>query len=61
MNKIIKTASFVTSGVIFGSILKKYVQQRISKSDLRLINPIKSVKNIFTKRNLSEDVNNYFV
>jgi len=61
MNNVIKAASIVTSGVIFGSMLKKYVHQKISKSELSQINPIKSVKNIFTKRTLAEDVNNYFV
>ncbi len=61
MNKIIKTASIVTSGIIVGALVKKFALQGLNIVKQSPLDSIKSVKNIFNKRNITEDVDNYFV
>lgn len=61
MNKIIKTASIVTSGIIVGALLKKIAQPVLSANKLLPIDSIKAVKNLFRKSNIPEDLNNYFI
>jgi hypothetical protein len=61
MNKIVKTASLVTSGIIVGALVRKFAFQGISMNKKSTLESIKSVKDLFDKNNISEDVNNYFV
>ena len=61
MNSIIKTASIVTSGIIVGALVRKFTLQGLDLSKQSTIDTIKSVKNIFTKSNSSDDLDNYFV
>lgn len=61
MNKIIKTASILTSGIIVGALVRKIAQPVLSTSKLSPIEAIKGVKNLFRKSHRQEDVNNYFV
>jgi len=61
MNSIIKTASIVTSGIIVGALVRKFTLQGLELSKQSTIDTIKSVKNIFTKSNSSDDLDNYFV
>lgn len=61
MNSIIKTASIVTSGIIVGALVRKFTLQGLEISKQSTLDTIKSVKNIFTKSNSSDDLDNYFV
>ncbi len=61
MNKIIKTASIVTSGIIVGALLRKIAQPVLSANKFLPNDTIKGVKNFFRKSNIPEDLNNYFV
>lgn len=61
MNRIVKTASLVTSGIIVGALVRKFAFQGISISKKTLPESIKSVKNLFDKSSISEDVDNYFI
>jgi hypothetical protein len=61
MNKIIKTASIVTSGIIVGALVRKIVQPVLNAAKLSPVDSIKGVKNLFRKSNIPEDINNYFV
>ena len=61
MNKIIKTASILTSGIIVGALVRKIAQPVLRATKLTPIDSIKAVKNLFRKSNIPEDLNNYFV
>ena len=62
MNNVFKTAGIITSGIIFGALVRKVVQSGFTfKKQPILQNPIRSVKNIFEKDNISEDVNEFFI
>jgi hypothetical protein len=61
MNKIVKTASLFTSGIIVGALVKKFAFQGVFSNKKSIPETIKSVKNVFDKSNISEDVNNYFI
>ncbi len=61
MNKIIKTASIVTSGIIVGALLKKIAEPVLSTNKFLPNDTLKGVKNLFRKSNIPEDLNNYFV
>lgn len=61
MKKIFKTASIVTSGIIVGAIVRKYAHQALNINRESAIDSIKSVKNIFNKSAISEELDNYFV
>ncbi len=61
MNKIVKTASLFTSGIIVGALVKRFAFQGVSFNKKSIPETIKSVKNVFDKSNISEDVNNYFI
>ncbi len=61
MNRILKTASIVTSGIIVGAIVRKYAQLGINLSNQSSLDSIKGVKRLFNKSNRVEDINNYFI
>ena len=61
MKKIFKTASIVTSGIIVGALVRKYEHQALNINRESAIDSIKSVKNIFNKSAISEELDNYFV
>ncbi|MCK5367456.1 MAG: hypothetical protein KAQ62_02860 [Cyclobacteriaceae bacterium] len=61
MKKIFKTASIVTSGIIVGALVRKYARQALIINRESAIDSIKSVKNIFHKSTISEELDNYFV
>lgn len=60
MNKIIKTASIVTSGIIVGALLRKFAFQGMPVLKKSYTNPVKNAKDLFNK-STAEDINNYFV
>ena len=61
MNRIIKTASLVTSGILVGALVRKYAQSGINFSKQSTLDSIKEVKNLFNGSNRAEDINNYFI
>lgn len=61
MNKIVKTASILTSGLIVGALVRRYALQGFNINRQSTIDSIKSVKQIFNRNNFSEDTDNYFV
>lgn len=61
MNKLIKTASIVTSGIIVGALVRKITQPFSGIKRLWPIDSIKEVKNLFRKSDKPEDLDNYFV
>jgi len=61
MNRIIKTASIVTSGILVGALVRKYAQSGINISKQSALDSIKEVKHLFNRSNRTEDINNYFI
>lgn len=61
MNRIIKTASILTSGIIVGALVRKYAFQGLNVGKQTTLDSVKSVKNIFSRSKISEDLDNYFV
>lgn len=61
MNKVIKTASILTSGIIVGALVRRFAMQGFNISRQSTVDSIKSVKHIFNRSNFSEDIDNYFV
>ncbi len=61
MNKIFKTASLVTSGIIVGALVRKFAFQDLQSFKKSFPDSVKSVKDLFNKSASSEDINNYFV
>lgn len=61
MNRIVKTASLITSGIIVGAIFRRFAFQGLTISKKSLPDSVKSVKHLFDKDGISEDINNYFI
>ena len=62
MNNVVKTAGIITSGIIVGALVRKVVQSGIVfKKQAVINNPIKSVKNLFEKETIRDDVNEFFI
>lgn len=61
MNRIVKTASLVTSGIIVGALVKRFAFQGVTINKKSLPETIRSVKDLFDEGTISEDVNNYFI
>ena len=61
MNKVIKTASILTSGIIVGALVRRFAMQGFGINRQAGVDSIKSVKHIFNRSNFSEDIDNYFV
>lgn len=61
MKNFIKTASIVTSGLIVGALVRKFAFDGLNLNKQSTIDSIKSVKNVFNKSRISEDLDNYFI
>jgi hypothetical protein len=61
MKKLVKTASIVTSGIIVGALVRKFAFHGVSLNRKHALDSIKSVKDVFNKNSISEDLNNYFI
>ncbi len=61
MNRIVRTASIVTSGLIVGALVRKFAFPDVSLTKKATLESIKSVKDLFNKNTISEDLDNYFV
>jgi len=61
MNKIVKAATLITSGILVGVVARKFVLSSTHSDRPASTNFVPQVKNLIDKNALSEDVNNYFV
>ncbi len=62
MNKIFKTASIITSGIIVGALVKKFALPGFNISSRKSVNEsVKSVKILFSKSSFSDEINNHFI
>ena len=62
MNNVVKTAGIITSGIIVGALVRKVVQSGVFlRKQIAIETPVKSVKNLFEKEVIREDVNEFFI
>lgn len=61
MNRFFKTASIVTSGIIVGAIVRKIADHSLHINKQTAIDSIKSVKHVFNRNSIANDLDNYFV
>lgn len=62
MNNVVKTASIITSGILVGALVRRFVQNGIKLKRQPILNEsVQSVKNIFKESEYREDVNEFFV